>query len=546
MKNAKLYLLGLLLIFTFNNIIAQDTTKVNGHLVIPNGSVGIGTKVPTNKLDIKAENNKSGLTLSGLKSTNDLSPVRTLGINNTGEVIPLSPTDVNATTFKVNGSSNLYYPVVITESEDTWKNGVSEIIISHANVHADSLWWGSTVARFKFHSNRWGHGSNFVEPLVYQLRPSNGGSVKYLVAGWKHSEINPDLIVWLRGNTTYSFKGNTLTPKVYDNIQNILPFKELVWTDTYINHTTKSTVDSYIEEVDTPMPFESVWKAKGNDIYTKVPRVGIGTSIPEALLHIGGNSKFGLNNGISLGGNTMVVNDYSANFYLENTKNGILHINARKAGVGFGDISLSEYDGGKVGIGTTTPTAKLDVNGTANFTNSILLSGGSGTNANKIGFNADANSYFIQGISNGIQYSPYSVGNFTFTSGGGYWNFSNGNVGIGITTPPSGYKLAVAGDVIAERIVVKLQSAWPDYVFTPSYKRSSLPEIEQYIKENNHLPNIPSAQEVADKGIDVGALNAKMMEKIEELTLYLIEQNKKIEALEKKNEFLERAIKNSK
>ena len=100
----------------------------------------------------------------------------------------------------------------------------------------------------------------------------------------------------------------------------------------------------------------------------------------------------------------------------------------------------------------------------------------------------------------------------------------------------------MAGDVIAERVVVKLQANWPDYVFSPDYHRVSLPEVERYIIQNNHLPNVPSAKEVADKGIDVGAMNTKLMEKVEELTLYLIEQNKRMEALERKNESLEKAI----
>lgn len=109
---------------------------------------------------------------------------------------------------------------------------------------------------------------------------------------------------------------------------------------------------------------------------------------------------------------------------------------------------------------------------------------------------------------------------------------NDGSMGIGLSiAQPIGYKLAIGGDMIAERVVVKLQSNWPDYVFSPNYKRSTLSEIEEYINKNHHLPNIPSAQEVADNGIDVGKMNTKLLEKMEEMTLYMIEQQKEIKAL---------------
>lgn len=103
--------------------------------------------------------------------------------------------------------------------------------------------------------------------------------------------------------------------------------------------------------------------------------------------------------------------------------------------------------------------------------------------------------------------------------------FSTGNMGIG-TTDTKGYKLAVNGKIRAQEIKVEAAN-WPDYVFAKDFKLPSLKETEQHIKENGHLPGIPSAAEVETGGIDLGEMNAKLLKKIEELTLHLIEQQKK-------------------
>lgn len=126
-----------------------------------------------------------------------------------------------------------------------------------------------------------------------------------------------------------------------------------------------------------------------------------------------------------------------------------------------------------------------------------------------------------------------SAGNL-FVNGNGN-SFISGNLGIG-TLDPKGYKLAVAGNMIAESIKVKLQNAWPDYVFSKSYLLPTLQETEKHIKENGHLPGIPSANEVKTNGIDLGEMNAKLLQKIEELTLHLIEKDKQITELQKLTE----------
>jgi len=121
---------------------------------------------------------------------------------------------------------------------------------------------------------------------------------------------------------------------------------------------------------------------------------------------------------------------------------------------------------------------------------------------------------------------------------GGGTNYFAGNMGIG-TQDTRGYKLAVSGNMIAESVKVQLRSAWPDYVFAKDYTLPSLEETEKHIKEKGHLPGIPSAAEVKNNGIDLGEMNAKLLEKIEELTLHLIQKDKLIESLKTSNQKIE-------
>jgi hypothetical protein len=106
-----------------------------------------------------------------------------------------------------------------------------------------------------------------------------------------------------------------------------------------------------------------------------------------------------------------------------------------------------------------------------------------------------------------------------------------GAVRIGETVTPGGYKLAVDGKAICTELLVRLVPNWPDYVFNKQYKLRGIDEVENFIKKNNHLPGIPSAKEIESTGVNVGEMQKLQMEKIEELTLYIIELKKEIENL---------------
>jgi len=96
------------------------------------------------------------------------------------------------------------------------------------------------------------------------------------------------------------------------------------------------------------------------------------------------------------------------------------------------------------------------------------------------------------------------------------------------------YKLAVGGKILAEEVKIQLVKDWPDYVFHPDYPLQSLPEVEDFLRTHHHLPNIPGAIEVQQGGVTIGEMQAKLLLKIEELTLHLIEQHKTIEGLRRK------------
>lgn len=113
---------------------------------------------------------------------------------------------------------------------------------------------------------------------------------------------------------------------------------------------------------------------------------------------------------------------------------------------------------------------------------------------------------------------------------GGIFLDRNNKVGIGTSTPL--YELSVNGTILAKELIVsKLDEDWPDYVFDPEYKLTSLEELGSYVKDERHLPGVPSAKEMEDGGIKVGEMNAILLKKIEELTLYVIELQQQINEL---------------
>ena len=264
----------------------------------------------------------------------------------------------------------------------------------------------------------------------------------------------------------------------------------------------------------------------------------------------------------------------------------------------------SYFQNGKVGIGTTTPAAPFHVLNTAaeqfrlgydatNYTSFSVTSQGtlvvnptsggisfgasvanvisnSGTSIQPNGngatafqiANTDATSGNTAGMKftngSGVVYSAienlYTTrtggaedGTLTFTTMGAGTKRErmritpSGSIVIG-ALDPHGFKLAVNGSAIATSMTVQVNSLWPDYVFKPDYKLPSLKEIKTYIDHNGHLPEIPSEEEVTQNGLNLGEMNKLLTKKVEELTLYLLEQNKMQKAQDERIDKLQKML----
>ncbi len=116
---------------------------------------------------------------------------------------------------------------------------------------------------------------------------------------------------------------------------------------------------------------------------------------------------------------------------------------------------------------------------------------------------------------------------------------SSGNIGIGTTAPQ--YKLAVNGTIGAKDVIVT-NTGWADYVFKPGYRLRRLDEVGAYIRRHGRLPGIPSESEVQEKGVSLGEMQVKLLAKIEELTLHMIEEHRRNDRLEQQNRELQERI----
>lgn len=327
--------------------------------------------------------------------------------------------------------------------------------------------------------------------------------------------------------------------------------------------------------------------ATRNFIYTTSDSVGIGTSLPSEKLQVQ-NGTIKLNRSLLSAENNILFNmptptlsgefqgmqfqvfgnDMSSMGFMNAPASfGPAVVGLRLSGKGLSSPDLFVDTSGRVGIGTNTPGSELDVEGRIRATQSITssssiqgaalvstgqlitigpgtISGNLQTNSELIINNSSAelklktsgdDKGFVQLSGDNLRLGTYSSntnGKLVMRVAGGDRMIVDGTgVAIGTTANPAGYMLRIGGKMICEEVKVKLEGSWPDYVFHNDYKLPKLTEVAAFIKANRHLPNIPPASQIESAGLDLGDMQKKMMEKIEELTLYIIEQQQQIDTL---------------
>lgn len=300
----------------------------------------------------------------------------------------------------------------------------------------------------------------------------------------------------------------------------------------------------------------SLWMSNGlNSIYNiNSGNVGIGTMFPAYKLSVQGDGYFYGSNNISYqniqganyfqGGTLNIASPNLDNFPVGIEANQLLLDGAKLQAFvrRLDDGSVSDYArsfvinplGGNVGIGTNyNPIyGKLEIK----------------INANERGWVVGTNTYNLQSFLGGFGRSANSEGCYIGTAGtvtfgdavplhfftNSQWAqmtlLPNGNVGIGTTNPDS--KLSVNGNIRARELVIE-NANWADYVFEDNYTLMTLDALKKHVQQNKHLPGVPTAASIASKGLSVSAVQGKMMEKIEELSLYIIQLHERILQLEK-------------
>lgn len=257
------------------------------------------------------------------------------------------------------------------------------------------------------------------------------------------------------------------------------------------------------------------WVENATEVYNNTHNIGIGTSAPSTKLTILGNENDGTTAALRIGtpGTPPFFSDWNA-MLLDGNEIDVVHATLGESSLDLqensaGNVTLVK-GGGKVGIGME-PSSKLTILGPDN--DGIVA----GLEIRSIG---------------GEQVMLIDGNEIDALTGNLHLNANSGRpMSIGTLQVANGYALTVKGKVMAEEMRVQLQANWPDYVFAGDYDLMPLKELANYIDTHSHLPNIPSARIAEDQGIELGEMNRRLLEKVEELTLYILQQQREIDEL---------------
>ncbi|MEQ9309752.1 MAG: hypothetical protein RLN90_09880 [Balneolaceae bacterium] len=300
-------------------------------------------------------------------------------------------------------------------------------------------------------------------------------------------------------------------------------------------HYQNSSIHQLYLNYNTSQPVLVGYGGQNSDLYVS-GEIGIGTTSPLTNLDINGN--IGL--GERLTGGTRYIGKYVNGAFGGNSNwigfnspanEDFITFGTHKSGTGGGERMRIDALG-NIGIGTTTPGEKLQIGNAFTFHDGgheVLGFGCKGSGSTDL----DPNGYASE-----IRLDP-TTGNFRFAVSSNLTDYpqtrmtikNNGFIGIGTLDPKS--KLSVDGQIRATEVKVLADISVPDYVFEPDYELRTLKETKEYITKNKHLPEIPSASEIGENGIDIGDMNMRLLKKIEELTLYQIQLMEEMEAMKK-------------
>lgn len=314
-------------------------------------------------------------------------------------------------------------------------------------------------------------------------------------------------------------------------------YSNLVFSDELCSGTRG---DFAIEYHEGGLNFWKPWKEGGinagdNYLFLKDDgKVGINTNAPRTRLDVNGDMTVrGLATGAGL---KMVVVNETGIFSSEDIVGGDnlgnhtatqnLNLNGYFLSGDSEDEGIYIDHDGNIGVNTAQPIASFDM--VSQSDNSLMVRTTTANNSSLWAINS-INGYGIgvEPDGTGYIYSSYPTKNKLIY-------FKNNKVGIG-APPKETHNLYVAGGITTEEVKVRIQSNWTDYVFKKDYALLSISDLEAFIDQNGHLPEVPSSEDVENNGVNLGEMNALLLKKIEELSLYVIDLKKEIDILKEKN-----------